>query len=348
MVARKKILDVLNGGREEIPPIWLMRQAGRYLPEYQKVRASAGGFLELVFNPELASEVTLQPIRRYGFDAAILFSDILVVPQALGRSVRFDAGEGPRLLPADSQFIASLPDWNINLEVFSPVYETVGLIREGLRHEGYDGTALIGFAGAPWTVACYMIEGGGSHNYAFSRSWAENRVEELAVLIESLSEVTIAYLVGQVKAGAEVLQIFDSWAGLLTDQTDFRRWVIEPTRKIVMAVKEACPHIPVIGFPRGAGPLYEDYVKETGVQAIALDQHVSMAKARNYQSALPVQGNLDPEILRSGEGLEKAASDIISALSHGPHIFNLGHGIVKETPPEHIARLMQAVRRMKE
>lgn len=344
MTTDKKIIKVLHGEREHIPPVWLMRQAGRYLPEYQKVRADAGGFLDLVFNPALAAEVTLQPIRRYGFDAAILFSDILVVPQALGSPVRFDAGEGPRLLQADDEFVDGLDSKKIKWDVFNPVYETVSLIRTGLAREGYDNTALIGFAGAPWTVACYMIEGGGSESYQVAKNWVMQKPEKLALLVEVLTEVTTTYLLEQVKAGAEVLQIFDSWAGLLMEETDFRRWVVDPTRRITDAVKAVYPQVPVIGFPRGAGPLYKIYIEESGVSAVGLDQHVSLMRAQHYQKSLPVQGNLDPEILKSGHGLEKAAMDIISALSAGPHVFNLGHGVIKETPPEHITRLMQIIR----
>lgn len=346
MATDKKILSVLRGNREAIPPVWLMRQAGRYLPEYQEVRAKAGGFLDLVFNPELAAEVTLQPIRRFGFDAAILFSDILIVPQALGCPVHFGAGEGPRLQPVNDDFIFQLADKNFNTLILKPVYETVSRIREGLLREGYNKTALIGFAGAPWTVACYMIEGGSSKDFALTRHWAESKPEKLDQLIEALVEITAIYLVEQIKAGAEVVQIFDSWAGLLPQEPEFRRWVIEPTRKILDILRTAFPDVPVIGFPRGAGPLYKIYIEESGIQGIGLDQHVGLAKAKRYQSRMPVQGNLDPDILMTGQGLEKAVGEIISSLSEGPHIFNLGHGITKETPPAHVQRLVQTIRQV--
>jgi len=322
-----------------------MRQAGRYLPEYQEVRAQAGGFLDLVFNPALAAEVTLQPLRRFRFDAAILFSDILIVPQALHCAVRFDAGEGPKLAAVDDEFIERLDPENFNLAVFNPVFETVSRIAEGMKTEGFDQTALIGFAGSPWTVACYMIEGGGSPDYKKAMYWMQEKPEQLQILIDALIDVTAAYLVKQVIAGAEALQLFDSWAGLLTEAEDFERWVIEPTRRVVERVQQFHPHIPVIGFPRGAGPHYRAYINDSGVQALGLDQHVTLVKAQKYQTAIPVQGNLDPEILRTGEGLEGAADQIINALHKGPHVFNLGHGVIKETPPEHVTRLVNHIRR---
>lgn len=346
MATDKKILRVLHGERMDIPPVWLMRQAGRYLPEYQEVRAKAGGFLELVFNPALAAEVTLQPIRRFGFDAAILFSDILIVPQVLGCSVHFGEGEGPRLQPVSDDFINRLAEKKFNPLIVNPIYETVARIHQGLVDEGFEDTALIGFAGAPWTVACYMIEGGSSKDYALARHWVQHKPEALARLIDSLIEVTAFYLIEQIKSGAEIVQIFDSWAGLLPTEQEFRQWVIEPTRKIVDLVKTQAPDIPVIGFPRGAGPLYKIYIEESGVNAVGLDQHVTLNKAQRYQARLPVQGNLDPEILKTGEGLEKAVQEIISSLSQGPHIFNLGHGIIKETPPANVERLVQTIRRI--
>ncbi|MFN3826348.1 MAG: uroporphyrinogen decarboxylase [Micavibrio sp.] len=341
----KKILNVLQGQIETVPPVWLMRQAGRYLPEYQKIRAQAGNFLDLVFNPEWACEVTLQPIRRYGFDAAILFSDILVVPQALHCAVRFEEGEGPRLQAVNHAFIENLDVHKADLSIFDPVFETVERISHGLKDEGFNDTALIGFAGSPWTVACYMIDGGGSKDFTKSLFWVKNSPEDLQKLIDALVDVTVAYLVKQIASGAEIIQLFDSWSGLLTEEEDFRRWVIEPTKKIVGKLKGFYPSIPVIGFPRGAGPHYMIYAAETGVHCLGLDQHVTMNKARRYQSLLPVQGNLAPEVLVSGEDLEKNIETIISSLAEGPHIFNLGHGIIKETPPENVTRLVNFIRK---
>lgn len=347
MKIEKPFLNVLGGQVEPVPPIWLMRQAGRYLPEYQEVRARAGGFLDLVFNPELAAEVTLQPLRRFGFDAAILFSDILIVPQALGCAVRFDAGEGPKLEAVNENFIRNLNPEKFNAAILNPVFETVSRIAEGMKTEGFNQTALIGFAGSPWTVACYMIEGGGSVDYKTALFWANEKQQQLQILIDSLVDMTAAYLVKQVAAGAEALQLFDSWAGLLTNEDDFRRWVIEPTRRIVERVHQFYPLIPIIGFPRGAGPQYRAYIEGAGVQALGLDQHVTLTKAQKYQTALPVQGNLDPEILRTGEGLEAAADKILSVLGQGPFIFNLGHGVIKETPPAHVTRLVNHIRKQK-
>ncbi len=344
MTTGKPLLNVLAGVKEPVPPIWLMRQAGRYLPEYQEVRARAGGFLDLVFNPELACEVTMQPLRRYRFDAAILFSDILVVPQALHCAVRFDAGEGPKLDAVDDRFIEQLGVTDFNLNVFDPVFETVARIGEAMDTEGFDQTTLIGFAGAPWTVACYMIEGGGSADFKTALHWVREKPEALQKLIDVLADVTAAYLIKQVGAGAEALQLFDSWAGLLTDEADFEHWVIEPTCRVIDRVRQYCPDTPIIGFPRGANVHYKLYAEETDIQALGLDQHVTLAKAQKYQNIIPVQGNLDPEILKTGEGLKESAAKIIEGLQAGPHIFNLGHGIIKETPPEHVTRLVDFIR----
>ncbi len=345
MTMVKPFLEVLEGKAQPVPPVWLMRQAGRYLPEYRQVRAQAGGFLDLVFNPELAAEVTLQPLRRFGFDAAILFSDILVVPQALDCAVRFDSGEGPRLAAIDEAFIDALDPENFKFDVFAPVYETVSRIRDGMEAEGFDQTALIGFAGSPWTVACYMIEGGGSTDFKKALHWVKEKPEQLDILMDHLADVTAAYLLKQVAHGAEALQLFDSWAGLLTAEEDFYRFVIEPTARVIARIRQFYIDIPLIGFPRGAGAHYQTYAEELDLQALGLDQHVNLLQAQRYQSIMPVQGNLDPEILLRGEGLEQAVDNIINALSTGAHIFNLGHGIIKETPPEHVALLVQHIRR---
>lgn len=340
----KPFLKVLAGEREEIPPVWLMRQAGRYLPEYREVRAQAGGFLDLVFNPRLACEVTLQPLRRFRFDAAILFSDILIVPQALHCGVRFDAGEGPCLQVADDEFVKALNPENFDFAVFTPIFETVSLIAQGMKAEGFNQAALIGFAGSPWTVACYMIEGRGGSDFKTSLHWVKEKPDLLQVLVDHLADVTAEYLIKQVAAGVEALQLFDSWAGLLAHEDDFRRWVIEPTQRVIARVRQVYPDIPVIGFPRAAGVHYRIYAEALDIQALGLDQYVTLTKAQRYQTIMPVQGNLDPALLLSGEGMEEAIDKIVQGLANGPHIFNLGHGITKETPPEHVARLVNYLR----
>lgn len=323
------------------PPMWLMRQAGRYLPEYREVRRNVGGFLDLCYTPELAVEVTLQPIRRYGFDAAILFSDILVIPDALGQAVRFEEGEGPKLHPlrkVDDLGKLSLERLHDHL---APVYETVRRLSAELPGE----TALIGFAGAPWTVATYMVEGGGSRDFVNARGWGLHDPEGFSQLIELVTEATTAYLCRQVEEGAEVLQIFDSWAGVLSEG-EFERWVIGPTTRIVSNVKDRHPDVPIIGFPRGAGILYESYVAETGVDAVSLDSTMPLGWASTHlQGRVALQGNLDPLLLLGGgEPMEREARRILGILGSGPFVFNLGHGIIKETPPDHVARLVEIVR----
>jgi uroporphyrinogen decarboxylase len=324
------------------PPIWLMRQAGRYLPEYRATRAAAGSFLDLCYNPALAAEVTLQPIRRYGFDAAILFSDILVVPDALGQRLEFLEGEGPKLEPLRSADELKRLDVGAAERKFAIVFEIVARLRQDLPSE----TALIGFCGAPWTVATYMVEGGGSSDHAQARSWAYRDPDGFAALIDILVEVSIEYLDGQVKAGAGALQIFDSWAGILPDD-QFARWVVAPTVRIVRALKARHPDIPVIGFPRGAGGNAASFISETGVDGMSCDTampiHVMAALARSSQRV--VQGNLDPLLLvAGGAALERRVGEILAALRDVPFVFNLGHGIVPETPPENVAKLVELVR----
>jgi uroporphyrinogen decarboxylase len=341
-VETKPLLRVLRGESVTPPPIWLMRQAGRYLPEYRELRQRVPGFLDLCFNPALAAEATLQPIRRYALDAAILFSDILVVAYGLGRPVSFREGEGPVLDPLRSaaELSALLLD-GFDQRV-APVYETVRRVATVLS----SSTTLIGFAGAPWTVATYMVEGGTSRDFATVRRWALGAPESFAELIDRVTEATIRYLAAQIDAGAEVVQLFDSWAGVLPEHA-FRRWVIEPTRRIVAALKETAPTVPVIGFPRGAGLMYRAYFAETGVSALGLDTMVPLAIARKaLQPMGPLQGNLDPLlVVIGGEAMEKAAQDVLQALRDGPFIFNLGHGLVPETPPEHVGALVELVRR---
>jgi len=318
-----------------------MRQAGRYLPEYRELRQRVPNFLELCLTPELAAEATLQPLRRYALDAAILFSDILVVPHALGQGVRFQEGEGPVLEPVRSSEDAERLSLVGFADRVAPVFQTVERVASLVPAE----SALIGFAGAPWTVATYMVEGGSSRDFAKVKAWAIGDVTGFGALIDLLVEATVRYLEGQVAAGAEVVQIFDSWAGVL-DEMSFRRWVIEPTRRIVATLREHHPGLPVIGFPRGAGLMYRSYFLETGVTALGLDTTVPPGVARKtLQSIGPVQGNLDPLLLvAGGEAMAAAAATILDAFAGGPFVFNLGHGIVPETPPEHVARLVELVR----
>jgi uroporphyrinogen decarboxylase len=331
-----------SGRSLQPPPIWLMRQAGRYLPEYRATRAEAGSFLDLCYAPALAAEVTLQPIRRYGFDAAILFSDILVVPHALGQRLEFLEGEGPKLEPIRSAGeLARLDAGKVGAK-FEIVCETVARLRQDLPRE----TALIGFCGAPWTVATYMVEGGGSSDHAEARKWAYRDPEGFGKLIDLLVEVSIGYLDGQVRAGADALQIFDSWAGILPDE-EFRRWVVAPTARIVRALKARHPEVPIIGFPRGAGANAAHFIAETGVDGISCDTAMpleSMA-ALGRTTGRVVQGNLDPLLLvAGGAGLERRVEQTLGAMRGIPFVFNLGHGIVPETPPENVARLVGLVR----
>jgi uroporphyrinogen decarboxylase len=339
-VGRKPFLRVLSGERLKTPPVWLMRQAGRYLPEYRAVRGKAGGFLDLCFNPELAAEVTLQPLRRFGFDAAILFSDILVVPLALGRKVEFLVGEGPKLEPIDAAGIAGLRE-ALDERVVAPVYETVRRVRKALD----DKTALIGFCGAPWTVATYMVAGEGTPDQAPARMFAYRQPELFARLIERLVQASIEYLVAQLKAGAECVQVFDTWAGVLPPE-EFERWSIAPTRAIVDGVHAQVPGAKVIGFPRGAGAKLARYVEATGVDAVGLDWTADLAFVRErVQSRKPVQGNVDPlALLAGGAALDRAVDQVREALGEGPHIFNLGHGILPETPIAHVEQMLRRVR----
>ncbi len=338
MTNEKPILKVLRDKQisHGKVPWWMMRQAGRYLPEYREIRAQAGGFLDLVYNPEQACEVTLQPLRRYGMDAAILFSDILVIPHALGQEVGFVQGEGPKLGVLD---ISKL-NYARYHQTLAPVYETVSRIKAGMAEEGFDQTALIGFCGAPWTVACYMIEGGGSKSFEKARYMAYQEEESFYELMDLLVEASTQYLLEQIKAGAEVIQIFDSWAGLL-DEDGFRKFVIRPTRQIIQTLKTEYPDIPVIGFSRGAGSMYLPYVQETGVDGVSIDPSVSTSwAARVLQPYCVVQGNLDPvRLLAGGDSLVLCVEKILSDLREGSFIFNLGHGVIKETNPETITFL---------
>ncbi|PHQ67701.1 MAG: uroporphyrinogen decarboxylase [Sneathiella sp.] len=335
------MLRALKGETTPRPPFWLMRQAGRYLPEYRKTRAEAGNFLDLCYNPVLAEEVTLQPLRRYGMDAAILFADILLIPDALGQPLAYKEGEGPVLDPVRS--VEDLKKLNLEFihTTLEPVYETVERLSKSIP----DDCTLIGFAGAPWTVATYMVEGHGSKDYVHIKKWAYGDPEGFGQLIDMLVEATISYLGKQVEAGAEVVQIFDTWAGVLPDDM-LRKWVVEPTKRIIEGLRRQYPELPVIGFPKGVGGNIIDFVTQTGVTAVSLDTGTRLEwAAREVQSLVPVQGNLDPILLvNGGPAMEARIETIIDTLGHGPFIFNLGHGIIPQTPPENVEKLSRLIR----
>ena len=337
----KPLLQVLARTPLSPPPIWLMRQAGRHLEEYRKLRSQAETFLDLCYTPDMAVEATLQPIRRYGMDAAILFSDILVIPDALGQKVSFVTGEGPKLPPLENRAgIDQLNPSNLH-DRLTPVYETVNRLSQELPST----TTLIGFAGAPWTVATYMIEGGSSKDYQKTRSYAYECPDDFQALIDLLVEAISGYLIRQADNGAEAVQIFDSWAGVLPP-VQFDRWVIEPFQKIVAAVKGAQPDLPVIGFPRGAGQAYAKFAEQTGVDAVSLDNTVPLEwAAEHVQPHTVVQGNLDNLLLRAGgEQMAEEIKKILNAFTGGPFIFNLGHGILPDTPVAHVEELLSLVR----
>jgi len=340
----KPILTVLSGQPVWPPPVWMMRQAGRHLPEYKATRAEAGSFLALVTNPELAAEVTLQPVRRYGMDGAILFSDILMVPWAMGQKLWMEEGEGPRLTPiSDMAGLAALRPGELR-QAAAPIFETVSRVRAALD-DANSKTTLIGFAGSPFTVACYMVEGRGGSDFAQVRRLAYGDPQFFARLIRILTDATVDYLLAQVEAGAEALMLFDSWSGLLSP-SQFRRWVIDPTAAIRRALAQAAPHIPVIGFPRLAGPMLADYASRTGMQGIGMDTSMDPRwAAANVAPEMALQGNLDPLVLMTGGiALETEARSLLSAMRGRPFIFNLGHGIEKETPIEHVTALLRLVR----
>lgn len=339
----KPLLRALAGEGMTPPPCWFMRQAGRYLPEYRALREKAGGFLEMVFDPPVAAEITLQPIRRFGLDAAILFADILVIPYALGQTVAFVEGEGPRLPPLDPrEGLGGLSMAQLHARL-APIYETMARVRAGLP----PACTAIGFAGAPWTVACYMVEGAGSRDFAGAKQMAFAHPEAFGALIDLIVDATAEYLVEQIRAGAEAVQLFDSWAGALPESA-FAAWVTRPTRAIVKRVKSRAPGVPVIGFPRGAGLLYRDYVAAAGVDAVGLDPGVPVSAAGDLQGRMPVQGNLDPIwLLAGGQPMIAEAQRILAALAGGPFVFNLGHGILPATKPETVAALVDCVRGFK-
>jgi len=336
----KPLLETVVGRRQPRPPLWIMRQAGRYLPEYRQTRASADGFLDLCYTPQLASEVTLQPLRRFDLDAAILFSDILVIPDALGQTVSFSPGEGPLLDPVSAKTIGALKPERV-LDHLAPVLETLSRVKGALAPD----KTMIGFCGAPWTVATYMIGGRGSTDQAAARMFALSEPQAFASLIDILVEASIDYLVAQFQAGADVVQIFESWA-LNLDEPAFRSQVIEPNRRIVEGVRARIPDAPIIGFPRGAAGLIADYAAQTGVNTVGLDYATPAGFAdKALPSSLTVQGNLDPlRVVAGGAQMEERARHIISAFAGRPHIFNLGHGIVPQTPIAHVERLIDIVR----
>ena len=336
----KSLLRVLAGERQVPPPVWLMRQAGRYLPEYRLLRKQAKSFLDFCFTPDLAVEATLQPLRRFAFDAAILFSDILVVPHALGQRVSFEEGEGPRLTPLRSAADIDRLSSSALKERLAPVFESLRRLRQELPA----GVTLIGFAGAPWTVAAYMVEGRGGTGFAAAKKMARDEPVLFGRLIDLLVEQTIVYLSAQVEAGAEAIQIFDSWAGDL-DPEQRLRWSLEPLTRIVAALKAAYPQLPIILFPRGAGDSYAGYARIRGLCGLSLDSGVDLPwAARTLQPHVALQGNLDPELLvAGGQSMRQAVQRVLEELGQGPLIFNLGHGIVPQTPPEHVAELVELV-----
>lgn len=337
----KPLLASLRGNISPIPPVWLMRQAGRYLPEYREVRAKAGSFLDVCYTPSLAAEVTLQPIRRFGFDAAILFSDILVIPDALGVNLTFKEGEGPvleKIVTEKDLQILNLTHVEKNL---APVYEAVSIISSKLPKN----TTFIGFAGSPWTVATYMLEGKSSRDFILAKTMAYSNPSLLQHLIDLITEATIIHLSAQIKAGVEVIQLFDSWAGILTDQ-HFTRWVIEPTRKIVKKIRQLHPEIPIIGFPKGGALHYSDYVKEVGVDALGIDQYTPLTWVNEtVPTHITIQGCLDPLLLLGEKApLKERIHEIMHAFSARPFIFNLGHGILPSTPIENVEFMLKTIR----
>lgn len=339
MTISKPLLAVLRGEILDPPPLWMMRQAGRYLPEYRALRAEKGGFLELATDSEAAAEVTLQPIRRFGFDGAILFSDILMVPYALGQDLWFEAGEGPRLAPRMIDHM--LDDLTPHPERLDPVYQTVRNVVAALPPH----VTMLGFAGSPWTVATYMVAGQGSKDHADARALAYQDPKRFGQIIDAIIDMTVDYLCNQVDAGVESVQLFDSWAGSLAP-AQFDRWVIEPNRQIVERFKMRHPKTPVIGFPKGAGAKLVRYAEQTGVDALGLDETIDPNWANEaLPKGLPVQGNLDPlALLADGTELTQAVSDIRAAFAYRPHIFNLGHGILQQTPIAHVEALIAGVR----
>lgn len=335
---KRLVLETMAGKKTDRVPVWMMRQAGRYLPEYKETRKQAGGFLDLCYNPELAIEVTLQPIRRFGFDAAILFSDILVIPDALGLNVRFEEGRGPIVETVDEARIAGLGTGNV-LSHLAPVLETVSGLREQLPTE----TTLLGFCGAPWTVATYMIAGHGTPDQGPARAFAYENPNAFQKLMDVLVEASAHYLIAQLKAGADAVQIFDSWASVL-DEDQYEKWCIGPVKRIVDLVRAEIPGARIIGFPKGVGAFYRDYAAKTGVDMLGMDWAVPMAFAQEIQKSVPIQGNLDPKrLIAGGAALDEGIDRILEHLGQGPLVFNLGHGVTPETNIDHVQRMVERV-----
>jgi uroporphyrinogen decarboxylase len=332
----KPLLAVLRGERRDPPPVWMMRQAGRYLPEYRALRTEKGGFLDMVYDPAAAAEITLQPLRRFPLDAAILFSDILIVPHALGQELTFVAGEGPRLAPPLSG--AEMTGFSPQPQRLEAIYETVRQVKAQLKPE----TTFLGFAGSPWTVATYMVAGEGSREQAEARTLAYLDPGKFGAIIAAIEEATVTYLVGQADAGVDAVQLFDSWSGSLAP-SEFERWVIAPTARIVAKLRKLRPELTIIGFPKGAGGKLPAYARETGVDALGLDETVDPLWAHaSLPVNMPVQGNLDPlALMAGGEALEKAVRRVLTALEERPHVFNLGHGIGQFTPIEHVEQMFR-------
>lgn len=333
------LLDTLRGSNGDQRPIWLMRQAGRYLPEYRALRAEKGGFLALVYDSAAAAEITVQPLRRFGFDGAILFSDILIVPYAMGQDLQFLVGEGPHLSPRlvdhALKSLVAVP------ERLAPIYETVRQVAAQISPQ----TTMLGFAGSPWTIATYMVNGEGSRDQHETRAYAYRDPAAFQAIIDGIVDVTVEYLDGQIKAGAEAIQLFDSWAGSLAPR-EFEKWVIAPNAAIVRAIKALHPTVPIIGFPKGSGEKLAAYARETGVDAVGVDETIDpIWAARELPANMPVQGNLDPLLLLAGgPELEARAIGVLEAFADRPHVFNLGHGIGQTTPIEHVEQLLSVVR----
>jgi uroporphyrinogen decarboxylase len=337
----KSIVRVLHNQHQSKPPVWLMRQAGRYLPEYQAIRSQVPGFLDLCLNPKLAAEVTMQPIRRFDFDAAILFSDILVIPYALGQKVTFTTGEGPVLEPIGDRDPHTVLQAGAELSTLAPIYDTVRRVKDELPKH----VALLGFCGAPWTVATYMIAGRGTPDQEPARLYAYRQPQRFAQLMDILVEASAGYLVRQLQAGADAVQIFDTWAGVLPPE-EFARWCIAPVQRLIARVRSEVPEAKIIGFPRGAGASLLSYLDGVAVDAVGLDWMIDKTFARDrVQSRKPVQGNLDPlALLAGGAALDRGVDDVLDAFGAGPFIFNLGHGILPQTPIAHVEQMLRRVR----
>lgn len=337
MISNKILLDILKGKKSERTPVWFMRQAGRYLPEYREIRNNISSFLDFCYSSDLAAEVTLQPIRRFNFDAAIIFSDILVIPDALGNKVWFEKGEGPRLEIIDN--IGKLQNLKFNEEKLYPVYEAIKIVRKELSND----KALLGFSGAPWTLAAYMIEGAGSRDFSSARKFIYQQPEIFSKLIDILSGSILKHLINQVKHGVDAVQIFDSWAGVLS-YDEYVEFVIKPTKKIVDNFKKIYPDVPVIGFPKSSGVKYKEYAEKTGVDAISLDYSIDLNWIKD-NIKIPMQGNLDPVLLAASKELSvKKTKEILDNMKNYPFIFNLGHGILPETPIENVEAVLEVIR----